>query len=120
MSIQEQEDVDFVGGSEAQNCLAEAAIACAMFARGPAAKIAALVSAGRVVVVRSDPYHCRSTDAIAGTIRVPLADFAVRSEAEAYINGNADFANDSDSSYSILPARSAPATPVAAAAELLF
>lgn len=68
---------------EMQNCLSEAAMACAEFNAAQRVKIDAAVNAGRFAIVGRSAWYCKSTDALAGTAFAFVSDHATREEAEA-------------------------------------
>jgi hypothetical protein len=86
VSPAEQEHLDHVAGSasEFQNCFSEANDVRRQLHHNGQVEIAALLAAGRFVVVEENPYHCRATDAVAGMVASPVGHFASREEAEAF------------------------------------
>ena len=106
MTVQEQEHYEFEAGraSEAQNCFEEAQLRIHQLSQRDAGKIADALAEGKFVLVEDVPYHCKATDAFAGTIRSFRAAFDSRGEAEAA--GLAVYAkcgNDPDVLLSVLP-----------------
>lgn len=103
MNDDQQEDIGM--RSEMQNCVEEASIALSDLNGDTQLQINALVALGRFVVVETRPFHCRSTDAVVGSVKGIVADFATREEADAHISGlwAGSYAGDTDASLFVLP-----------------
>jgi hypothetical protein len=111
ISPAEQEHLDHVAGSasEFENCFSEARSVASRHNSEGQSKIAALVAAGRFVVVCGYPHHCKATDAFAGTIAQRRSDHASRAEADAVLGAlfeSGEF--DPDCNYYVAPRLPAP------------
>ena len=95
------EHADHVAGcqSEFLNCYDEASQRAAHLNAIGQGEVDALVAAGRFVVVEVSLYHCRATDAVAGSVTHARAHFPTRLEAESAFavmdeNGQLDHENN--------------------------
>lgn len=68
--------------TELQNCLTEANAVRRHLSNETMEKVAALVAAGKFVLVASSPYYCRSTDAFAGVVTSITSVHDTREAAE--------------------------------------
>jgi hypothetical protein len=82
-----QEHLDHIAGSasEFQNCYTEAGQAMRAHNYQTDQSVAALVAAGSFVVVASDTWHCRATDAVVGEGRYLRSHWDTREEADAAV-----------------------------------
>ncbi len=120
LNAQEQEHWDHVAGSasEFQNCFEEAGVAARRLHDEYYQAIAAVVSAGRFAVVNRCPYHCKATDAAAGSVEYLRSDCATREDAVAAMNAlYAAEGLDCDEELYVLPREAMTAAPVSMSAE---
>lgn len=104
----------FGRATEAQNCLAEAAISLAELNGADAVRISEALARGRFVVVITSTHYCRATDAIAGERRSFGGSFVERAEAEA-VAATVNAGGDGEVQAHVLPEPPVVPPPVSAA-----